>query len=59
MKKITFIGTGYVGLVGGAGISEFGHQVTCVDIDQEKIERLNAGEIQSMSQILKRLLRKM
>ena len=45
MKKITFVGTGYVGLVGGAGISEFGHQVTCADIDQNKIERLKAGEI--------------
>ena len=45
MKKITFVGTGYVGLVGGAGISEFGHQVKCADIDQNKIERLKAGEI--------------
>ena len=45
MKKITFVGTGYVGLVGGAGISEFGHQVTCADIDQNKIEHLKAGEI--------------
>jgi len=45
MKKITFIGTGYVGLVGGAGISEFGHQVKCADIDQNKIECLKAGEI--------------
>ena len=45
MKKITFVGTGYVGLVGGSGISEFGHQVTCADIDQNKIERLKAGEI--------------
>jgi len=45
MKKITFVGTGYVGLVSGAGISEFGHQVTCADIDQNKIECLKAGEI--------------
>ena len=45
MKKITFVGTGYVGLVGGAGISEFGHQVTCADIDQNKIECLKTGEI--------------
>ena len=45
MKKITFVGTGYVGLVGGAGISEFGNQVRCADIDQNKIERLKVGEI--------------
>ena len=45
MKKITIIGTGYVGLVTGAGISEFGHDVTCVDIDKNKISKLNAGQI--------------
>ena len=45
MKKITIIGTGDVGLVTGAGISEFGHDVTCVDIDKDKIQKLNLGEI--------------
>ena len=45
MKKITIIGTGYVGLVTGAGISEFGHDVTCIDIDKNKIQKLNLGEI--------------
>ncbi len=45
MKKITIIGTGYVGLVSGAGISDFGHQVTCVDILEEKISYLNQGGI--------------
>lgn len=45
MKQISVIGTGYVGLVSGAGISDFGHQVTCVDILEEKISSLNQGNI--------------
>ena len=45
MLKITIIGTGYVGLVSGAGISDFGHIVTCVDISSEKIELLNRGKV--------------
>ena len=36
--KITVIGTGYVGLVTGACLSDVGIEVTCVDIDQKKIE---------------------
>ncbi len=43
--KITVIGTGYVGLVSGTCFSEFGFDVTCVDKDGAKIERLKAGEI--------------
>ena len=43
--KVAVIGTGYVGLVAGAGLSDFGNDVACVDIDAERIERLNAGEI--------------
>ena len=42
---ITMIGTGYVGLVSGACFSEFGIDVTCVDKDAGKIERLNRGEM--------------
>ena len=45
MKKIVIVGAGYVGLVSGAGISEFGHHVTCVDIDKEKIDQLNNRKI--------------
>ena len=45
MKRITIIGTGYVGLVSGAGISDFGHQVRCADIDKQKIDLLNDGSI--------------
>jgi UDPglucose 6-dehydrogenase len=42
---VAMIGTGYVGLVSGACISEFGHQVICVDKDSAKIESLTAGRI--------------
>lgn len=41
--NITIIGTGYVGLVSGTCLSEFGHNVTCLDIDKNKIDNLNNG----------------
>ncbi len=43
--KIAMIGTGYVGLVSGVCFSDFGHDVVCVDLNPEKIEMLNAGEV--------------
>lgn len=43
--KITIIGTGYVGLVTGACLAEVGHDVFCLDVDQRKIDILNAGGI--------------
>jgi UDPglucose 6-dehydrogenase len=41
--KITVVGTGYVGLVTGACLSDVGIDVTCVDIDQNKIDGLKNG----------------
>lgn len=43
--KIAVVGTGYVGLVTGTCFAETGNKVTCIDIDQSKVERLAKGEI--------------
>ena len=43
--RIAMIGTGYVGLVSGTCLADFGHHVTCVDKDQAKIEGLLAGRM--------------
>src|SRR5437762_1912357 len=43
--NITVIGTGYVGLVTGACLADAGNHVFCLDLDERKIARLNAGEI--------------
>jgi UDPglucose 6-dehydrogenase len=43
--QVAMIGTGYVGLVSGACMADFGHHVVCVDKDAEKIEKLKRGEI--------------
>jgi len=42
---IAMIGAGYVGLVTGACFSEFGHDVTCIDRDEARIKKLNAGDM--------------
>jgi UDPglucose 6-dehydrogenase len=43
--RIVMIGTGYVGLVSGACLSDFGHDVCCVDKDESKVEALREGRI--------------
>ena len=43
--NIAVIGSGYVGLVSGACFADFGHQVTCVDLSQAKVDMLQRGEI--------------
>ena len=43
--KIAVVGTGYVGLVTGTGFAETGNHVSCIDIDADKIKKLNAGTI--------------
>lgn len=45
MRNITVIGTGYVGLVTGTGFADLGNQVCCLDIDESKINMLQAGEV--------------
>jgi UDPglucose 6-dehydrogenase len=43
--KIAIIGSGYVGLVSGACLADFGHDVTCIDVNPDKIAKLNDGQI--------------
>lgn len=55
--RITVIGTGYVGLVAGVGFADFGHLVTCVDIDSKKINMLQSGISTVYEHNLEKLLR--
>jgi len=56
MSKIAVIGTGYVGLTTGACFAHLGHDVICADIDEEKVARLQRGEIPILEQGLDQLV---
>ena len=56
--RVAMIGTGYVGLVSGACLADFGHNVICVDKDASKIEALRRGEIPIYEPGLTDLVRK-
>ena len=55
-NKISIIGTGYVGLVGGVCLAEFGNNIINVDLDQQKISKLNRGELPIYEPGLKEVL---
>jgi len=54
--NIAMIGSGYVGLVSGACLADFGHMVTCVDVDQAKIDAIRAGAMPIYEPGLKELV---
>ena len=56
MSRVAVIGSGYVGLTTGVCLAYLGHDVTCADIDEDKVASLNRGEVTILEQGLERLL---
>jgi UDPglucose 6-dehydrogenase len=56
--KISVAGTGYVGLVAGVCFAEVGHQVTCVDIDEDKVKLMKSGVSPIFEEGLEELMKK-
>ena len=57
--KISISGTGYVGLIQGVGLAKLGNEVICVDIDQEKVDKINIREAPIYEKGLSSLIRKL
>ena len=58
MNKIAVVGTGYVGLVTGTCFAETGNQVTCIDIDEAKVNQMKNGKVPFFEPGLERLFKK-
>ena len=58
LMNISVLGAGYVGLVTGTCLAEFGHQVICIDIDQTKVDSINKGISPIYEKGLSKLLKK-
>ena len=54
--RVSIVGSGYVGLVSGAGLSEVGHHVVCMDIDEARISGLKNGIVPIFEPGLKKML---
>ena len=58
MKKIAVAGTGYVGLVAGVCFAEVGHEVVCVDVDENKVKMMESGKSPIYEEGLEELMQK-